>query len=169
MELPPELRLPPPRPAAAAGHFLKKTRKTARKMLLGGLALFPALVVLFWVQFGDLNATTMGISAGISGLVELMGAALLVNARASLTLFREGTAVVGTVRKATSAQSALILEVEFKGATGATQVGQVTVLSGSGGELKEGTEVPLLYAPSHSRRCAIYTPKLGMMAGVVKG
>lgn len=166
-ELPPELRVSPPRPEGAAGHFLAKPKKNALRMILGGTALFPVLVVIFWLNFGDLNAATVGISLGISTLVELMGAALLFNTRKSLQLFRDGTSVMGRVRRATvPSPNITTLEVEFPGATGATRVGSVTVVGAEGATLPEGAPVPVLFWPSGDRRFAIYTPALGMMAGV---
>lgn len=159
--------MPPPRPAGAADVFLAKPRKNALRMILGGGALFPLLVAIFWLNFGDFNAMTVGISVGISGLVELMGAALYFNTHKSRQLFCNGTSAMGRVRKATvPTENVTTLEVEFPGPTGAMRVGSVTVVGAEGATLPEGAPVPVLFWPSGDRRFALYTPKLGMMTGL---
>lgn len=154
--------MPPPRPAGAADVFLAKPRKNALRMMLGGGALFPLLVLIFFLNFGDFNAMTVGISFGICGLVELMGAALFFNTHKSRQLFCNGTSAMGRVRKSVvPTPNVTTLEVEFN-----DRVGSVTVVGAEGATLPEGASVPVLFWPSGDRRFAIYTPALGMMTGV---
>ena len=136
-------------------------------MIFGGAALSPLLVAIFWLAFGDFNLTTVLISVGISSLVELMGVALLINARKSFELFRTGRAVVGRVSSVKASRgSYCALEVEFLGSSGTLQVGSVVRVGGL--SVREGDPVAVLTSQADPRRFAIYSPGHGMMAGGIK-
>ncbi len=171
MPLPAELLAPPPRDVAAAQKFLAKSRKTAFGVLVGGAALTPLLLLMMWLKFGALDGLALGISLGVGGLVELMGAALLFNSGRAATLFRDGAATLGTVRKVTApadnqGNAYVLLEVAFIGSAGPRH-GKVTLLGNTRDiDTREGAEIAVLYSPIDAKPFAVYTPGLGMSVGV---
>lgn len=166
MELPEELRAPVPRDPSKAERLLAKSRAVARGAIGGGLAIVPVMLVMLWVQFGAVDALALGLSAGVGGLVSLVGFGLLFNQRKVLELFVHGRATLSRARKVTvsaGGDSAYVtIELEVIDGEGRTRAGTVVMLGRPDEvDLREGDTVPTL---EHEGRLAIYTPKLGTIA-----
>jgi hypothetical protein len=174
MELPPELRAPPPRDPATAKRFLARGQGLARGIILTGLALAPAMVGLLWLKFGALDSLSIGMGIGVGGFVSLIGVGLTFNQQRALALFTQGHAGVGRVvdvkamGDGTNDARYVMLTVELVDAHGATRRGTVVTLAQRQEvDARTGTEVAVLSLAT-DRRFAVFTPSLGLVAGALQ-
>jgi hypothetical protein len=170
MELPNELKAPPPRDPQHAGPFLAKSRGNARNVMLSGLALMPAMVALMWLKFGTVDALSIGISVGVGGLVTVLGAAMMTAQARAKNLFVLGHA---TLAKVTLVQSSgdgsgaayTRLDVELTDGHGRA-TGTAMVMG-----VQNDVDVAVgdsIVALTHDGFLAVHTPKLGMHVGRLK-
>jgi hypothetical protein len=173
MDMPSELQAPPPRSLAAAGPLLDKGKQRARGIFIGGALLFPLVIAIGYFKFGDIDAIIVAGALGISTLVELMGMAMLVQAKRAANLFSNGVASMGTIVKVKApadrqGNAYVYIDVQFRDAGGQSVTGTITTMANvSELDAREGAEVPVLHIAG-DRRMGIYTPKLGLMAGMIK-
>jgi hypothetical protein len=173
--IPEELQQKPPRDIDYAGNLFIKNRKKAKNLMLGSLLAIPLVGLIFWLKFGDFLPGLMW-GAGITALGELMGFALMVNAKKAVELCKNGLVAIGTVQKSTitgnrgrytSKDSAgyIFVDVLYKSDWGHQFRGKAAYIGASKEiDLKEGDEVPVLYSQKFPDKFLIYSTSLGMSA-----
>jgi hypothetical protein len=171
--IPQELQKNPPRDIQYTDDLFSKNRKKSKSLMIGSTLLIPLVGILFWWRFNDFVSGLIW-GAGIAALGELMGVALMLNAKKAVNLCQNGLVTLGTIQKAaitgntgkyTTADSAgyIFIHVIYKEKLGRELKGQVSFI-GSKKEidLKDGDQVPVLYLNEKPETFIIYSTTLGI-------
>lgn len=173
--IPEILQQKPPRNIDYAGDLFVKNRKKSKSIMIGSPLAIPLVGFIFWFKFGDLVPGLLA-GAGITALGELLGFALMVNAKKAVELCQNGLVAIGIVQKSTitgntgkytSKDSAgyIFVDVIYKDDLGGQYRGKAAYIGASKEiDLKEGDEVPVLYSQKMSDKFLIYSDSLGMSA-----
>ncbi len=168
--MPAELLAPRPRDPRAAARLFAKNRSTVTAMFAGGAILPPVVLFCLWLKFGSIDALSIGFAFGLGAFVELFGVAMLVQMGRAKRLYRDGVAMLGrveAVKVSSEPQGSAYVQARIAFLDG--RIGEFTTVGRRAEvDLAEGMEVPVLYLASDPRRFAVYSPALGMIAGVVK-
>jgi hypothetical protein len=171
--IPQVLQQNPPRNIQYRDELFGKNRKRSKSIMLWSVFLIPAVGLLFWLKFDDFTAGLIW-GAFVTLIGELIGFALMLNAKKAVFLCQNGIVTLGTVQKSTisgntgkytTADSAgyIFIDIVYKENLGRELKGKVTFI-GSKKEidLKEGDQVPVLYLNEKPETFILYSETLGI-------
>jgi len=167
--IPEELLKNTPRNIQYSDDLFKKNRKKVKGILVGSLFIIPLVGLIFMWKFDDLVSGLIW-GAGIAAFFELMGLALMMNAKKAVNLCQNGIVTMGNVTKSSihgnsDATSAgyIFINVIYQEKLGKELKGIVSFLGNQKEiDLREGDRVPVLYLNEKPGTFILYSTSLGV-------
>ncbi|MBA3664432.1 MAG: hypothetical protein H0W61_09515 [Bacteroidetes bacterium] len=157
----------PPRAIDYNHDLFKKNRSRIKSVFLGSLLIIPLMAVLFYFKFDDLMAGVLwGI--GLTSFFELIGVAMMINAKKSVELFRDGAVTQGLVDSIKAppdkqGNTIMVLKVTYADNLGVKYSGNASMMGkASDVDKKAGDPVTVVYKKDAPQTFAIYTPGIGI-------
>ena len=177
--IPKELQANPPRDIKYTDDVFKKNRSKTRGLFIYSLFVIPLCALLFWLKFGSGSIITgVLIGVGMAALGELMGLALMMNAKKAVNLCQNGIVTLGTVQKVdfqagtvkvgkstkVDAAGYVFINVIYKDGSGKELTAKVMFSNVTQKEvdLKEGDQVPVIYLNENPEMFLIYSTSMGI-------